>query len=191
MGNKAIRTKAEELLGYGMTKQQVFDNLMLEFPDARPKKVAEVLRYRPTLWSRERFRNVHLALLALIAAAALLRIAGPLLHDRVRLDMATAYLSLVPIATLLLGYTLYRWQGEVFEWVGWGNVLGALGLMGAFRRVVSDGEEPWDLLMKLLSVAIGVLALYLARKVFTKPVLVKDPGGMAHARYEFPVEGMD
>lgn len=190
MSNKVIRTKVDELLGYGMSKQQVFDNMMLEFPDARPKKVAEVLRYRPTLWSRERFRKVHLALLVLIAAAALLRIAGPLLYDGVRLDMSSAYLSLVPIATLLLGYTLYRWQGEVFEWVGWGNVLGALGLMGAVRRVVSNGEEPWDLLMKLLSVAIGVVALYLARKVFTKPVLVKDPGGMAPARYEFPVEGM-
>ncbi len=188
--NKAIRTKAEELLGYGMTKQQAFDTIMIEFPEARPKKVAELLRYRTTLWSRERFRKVHLVLMALIATAALLRIAGPLLNDGVRLDMATAYLSLVPIATLLLGYTLYRWQGEVFEWVGWGNVLGALGLMGAVRRVVSDGEEPWDLLMKLLSVAIGVVALYLARKVFTKPVLVKDPGGMAPARYEFPVEGM-
>jgi hypothetical protein len=191
MSNKAIRTKVDELLGYGMTKQQAYDNLMLAFPDARPKKVAEVLRYRPTLWSREHFRNVHRALMALIAAAALLRIAGPLLQDGVRMDMATAYLSLVPIATLLLGYTLYRWQGEVFEWVGWGNVVGALGLMGAVRRVVSDGEEPWDLLMKLLSVAIGVIALYLARKVFAKPDLVKDPGGMVPPRYEFPVEGMD
>jgi drug/metabolite transporter (DMT)-like permease len=190
MSNKAIRTKAEELLGYGMSKQQVFDNLMLEFPEARPKKLAEVLRYRPTLWSRERFRNVHLALLALIAAAALLRIAGPLLQDGVRMDMATAYLSLVPIATLLLGYTLYRWQGEVFEWVGWGNVLGAFGLMGAVRRVVSDGEEPWDLLMKLLSVAIGVIALYLARKVFAKPQEVKDVMGQAPPRYVFPEEGM-
>lgn len=188
--NKAIRTKAEELLGYGMTKQQAFDTIMIEFPEARPKKLAEALRYRPTLSSKERFRNVHRALLALIAVAALLRIAGPLLQDGVRMDMATAYLSLVPIATLLLGYTLYRWQGEVFEWVGWGNVLGALGLMGAVRRVMSDGEEPWNLLMKLLSVAIGVVALHLARKVFGKPREVKDLMGQAPPRYVFPEEGM-
>lgn len=32
MDKDSIRKKAEELLGFGMAKQQVFDNLMLEFP---------------------------------------------------------------------------------------------------------------------------------------------------------------
>ena len=74
MSTKAIQRKADELLSFGMNKQQVFDNLLLEFPVAKPKKVADLVRYRPTLWSRERYRSAHLALLALIAATALLRI---------------------------------------------------------------------------------------------------------------------
>jgi hypothetical protein len=45
------------------------------------------------------------------------------------------------------------------------------------------------LLMKVLSIAIGAIALYLARKVFQKPQVVKDPFGQAPPRYLFPVEG--
>jgi|GEM_PF-4587268 len=44
MSNKKMRTKADELLGFGMTKQQVYDVLLFEFFDAKPKKVVELLR---------------------------------------------------------------------------------------------------------------------------------------------------
>ena len=38
MSVKAIKAKAEELLSFGIPKQQAFDNLMLQFPEAKPKK---------------------------------------------------------------------------------------------------------------------------------------------------------
>lgn len=175
MSNKAIKAKAEELLSFGIPKQQVFDNLMLQFPEARPKKVAEAVRYMPSLLARERYRTLHLALLGLIAASALLRLARPLMQGSIGLDQATAYLSLVPIATLLMGYSLYRWQGQVFEWVGWGNVLGALGLMKNLGQFAMEGGDPWTLSGRILSVSIGGVALYLAYRVFTKPKMEKDP----------------
>ncbi|MBK6755488.1 MAG: hypothetical protein IPG69_18335 [Flavobacteriales bacterium] len=177
MSVKAIKAKAEELLSFGIPKQQAFDNLMLQFPEAKPKKVAEVLRYMPSLLARERYRSLHLALLGLIAASAALRLARPLLTGSVGLDQATAYLSLVPIATLLLGYSLYRWQGQVFEWVGWGNVVGVFGLMKELNLLAKDGVDLWDLSGRLLSVCIGGVALYLAYRVFTKPKVEKDPLG--------------
>lgn len=189
MSKKKIRTKAEEMLGYGMSKQQVYDLLVLEFPEAKPKKIAEMLRYRPTLWSKERFRNLHLTLLGIIALSALLRMVPAVLQDTIRWDMPTAYLSLVPIATLLLGYSLFVWQGEVFEWVGWGNVLGAFGLLGSLKDLDMQDADLGALLMKVLSIAIGAIALYLARKVFQKPQVVKDPFGQAPPRYVFPAEG--
>jgi hypothetical protein len=189
MSNKKMRTKAEELLDFGMTKQQVYDFLLLEFPEAKPKKVAEVLRYRPTLWAKERFRELHSVLLGLIALSALLRMLPAVMQDTIRWDMPTAYLSLVPIATLLLGYSLFVWQGEVFEWVGWGNVMGALGLLSSLKGLNMQDADLGALLMKVLSIAIGAIALYLARKVFAKPEVVKDPLGQAKLRYVFPVEG--
>ncbi len=175
MGNKAIKIKAEELLSFGIPKQQVFDNLLLQFPEAKPKKVAEVVRYMPSLMARDRFRTLHLTLLCLIAASAVLRLARPLLQGAIGPDQATAYLSLVPIATLLLGYSMYRWQGQVFEWVGWGNAVGAFGLLNDLSELVKDGGDLWTLTGRILSVSIGGVALYLAHQVFTKPKVEKDP----------------
>ena len=175
MGTKAIKRKAEEHLGYGLPKQQTYDLLMTEFPEAKPKKVAEVLRYMPSLQARERYRTLHLSLLGLIAASAALRLARPLMYGTIGMDQATAYLSLVPIATLLLGYSMYRWQGQVFEWVGWGNLVGVFGLMRDVNHFVKDGGEIWTISGRFLSVAIGAVALFLAHRVFTKPKVEKDP----------------
>lgn len=191
MSTKAIQRKADELLSFGMNKQQVFDNLLLEFPVAKPKKVADLVRYRPTLWSRERYRSAHLALLALIAATALLRILGPVLQHSIHMDMPTTYLTLVPIASLLLGYSLYRWQGQVFEWVGWGNLAGAFGLLNEIRELDMEALDLGGVLVKVLAVAIGALSLYLARKVFAKPQEVKDPLGQVPSHYLFPAEGIE
>ncbi|HRH70928.1 MAG TPA: hypothetical protein PLB89_15605 [Flavobacteriales bacterium] len=188
MSNKAIKAKAEELLSFGIPKQQVFDNLMLEFPEAKPKKVAEVVRYMPSQWSKERYRSVHLSLLALIAASALLRILEPLLNDGIRMDMPTAYLSLVPIASLLMGYSIYRWQGEVFGWVGWGNVFGFTGLVSALGALAKGQGDVKVILASAFTAGIGALALYLANKVFAKPQMLKDPQGLAPTRFIFADE---
>ncbi|MCW5900523.1 MAG: hypothetical protein KIT10_14760 [Flavobacteriales bacterium] len=189
MGMKAIKRKAAEHLGYGLPKQQTFDLLMAEFPEAKPKKVAELLRYMPTLWARERYRGMHLALLGLIAASALLRILGPVWQNTIRWDMPTAYLSLVPIASLLVGWSIYRWSGPVFEWVGWGNLFGATTLMSALGALAKGNGDPKTILASALTAGIGALALYLAHKVFAKPKVEKDPLGGAE-RVVFPEEGM-
>jgi predicted outer membrane lipoprotein len=191
MSTKAIQRKADELLSFGMTKQQVFDNLLLELPEAKPKKVADLVRYRPTLWSRERYRSMHLAVLTLIAASAVLRVLGPVLKHSIRMDMPTTYLTLVPIASLLLGYSLYRWQGQVFEWVGWANLAGAFGLLNAIRQLDMEAMDLGVLSVKVMSVAIGALSLYLARKVFSKPQEVLDPLGQVPSHYLFPAEGTE
>lgn len=189
MSNKAAKSKAVELLAFGVPKQQVFDNLRMEFPEVKPGKLAEWLRYMPTAYARERYRTMHLALLGIIVLSAVLRILRQVFSSGVHLDQATAYLSLIPIATLLMGWSLYRWQGQVFEWVGWGNALGVLGLLRELPHVVKNGGDPWTLSGRLLSVAIGAIALYLAYKVFAKPKVEKDPM-TGEKRYVFADEMM-
>lgn len=185
---RAIRTKAKELLGFGLSKQVAFDTIVLEHPEVKPKKVAEMLRYMPTQWSKERYKTVHAALLGLITLSALLRVAGPILNGELQLDMPTAYLMLVPIASFLLGYSLYRWHGEVFLWVGWGNAVGVFGLLKEIRQFDLEATDIGELFMKLMSVAIGVLSLYLAHRAFAKPKEVKDPQGIAPPRFAFADE---
>ncbi len=185
--SKALRKKATELLGFGMPKQAVFDTLVLEHPEAKPKKIAELLRYMPTQWAREKFRNAHWALLGIIALSAALRVLRSLLEKDIQFDQATAYLSLVPIATLLVGWSLFRWQGQVFEWVGWGNLLSATTLLNALSAAARGEGDAWTIALTALSVCIGALSIYLARNAFAKPKEEKDPLG-GPVRYMFPVE---
>jgi len=185
--SKAIRAKAKELLGFGMSKQAVFETLVMEHPEARPKRIAELLRYRPSQQARERYRTVHMALMAAIAASAAVRVLRPVLQDAIRMDQATAYLSLVPIASLLVGWSIYRWQGQVIEWVGWGNLLGASGLLGALKAVAKGQGDPWLIAGSALTALIGVLALVLSQRVFAKPKEERDPLG-GPSRFVFPDE---
>ncbi len=185
--SKAIRDKSQELLGFGMPKQAVFDTIVIEHPEAKPKKVADMLRYMPTQWSKERYRGMHLALLALIAASAALRILGPLMKDAIRWNMPTAYLSLVPIASLLVGWSIFRWQGQVFAWVGWGNVFGATGLISALGALAKGQGDPGAIVANAFTTSIGAMALFLAHKVFAKPRVEKDPSG-GRERYVFPMD---
>jgi len=190
MGNKAIKRKAEEHLGRGMPKRQVFDLLMAEFPEAQPKKVAEVLRYMPTLQARERYRSLHRLLMAAIALHAVLRVLRPALDaDFVWAD-PSRIVGVVPFATLLLGYSVYRWRGQLFEWVGWMNVIGAYGAIKVLQVWQNGGGDAWRTVYSLLPVGIGALALYLAHKVFAKPKVERDPVGQRAKRYVFPEEGM-
>ncbi len=173
MGKRRIRKRASELLDQGFAKQQAYDILSSEYPDAKPKRVADVLRYMPTQVDRERFRTWHGALLLLVLLNTLLRLVPKLLDQPVDWAGSYRFVTLVPIATLLVGYSLYRWQGQVFMWVGWANVLAVFALLKAFSALAKDGVPGWALAVEVSSLLIGAVALYLAYKVFPKYVVEK------------------
>lgn len=185
--SKAIRNKATELIGYGLPKQVVYDTIVIEHPEAKPKKVADLLRYMPTQQARERFGKPHQALLGTIALSAALRVLRSLMEKDIQLDQATAYLSLVPIATVLVGWSLYRWQGQVFQWVGWGNLFSGTTLLSALQDLAKGEGDPWVIVLSALSAGTGALSLYLVHRVFAKPKEEKDPLG-GPSRYTFPLE---
>jgi hypothetical protein len=177
MSNKAIRTKAEELLSFGIPKQQVFDNLLLQFPEARPKKVAEVVRYLPALQARERYRSVHVALLITIVLSAVLRIVYPLLDPDYDWANGFKYVSLVPVATVLVGWSIYRWQGQVLTWVGWGNLATAGSLVKQLAKFAGGEADLWNVAVAAMPVLIGVLALMLVYGAFPGYKVEKHPMG--------------
>lgn len=187
MGQTAIRKKADELLGYGYTKQRVVDLVLMEHPQEKPRKVAEVVRYRPSLLARDRYGNLHTALMLVILIYGALRVLKPIIEG---VDWSSSYrlLSLAPIATVLLGWSIYRWEGQVFGWVGWVNVIGITSLPSAIKEVAAGDGDAWKLAFSVLSVCIGGMALYLAHRVFPKFKEEKDPLGVAPPRYVFPEE---
>lgn len=188
MGMSAIKKQADELLGFGVSHQQVFDQLVVEHPDAKPKRIAEHLRYQPSLLARERYRDLHRAMLAMIVISAALRVWRSTIGMDFDWGQQVAFVSLVPIASLLVGYTLLKWQGAVFQWVGWGNLVSVTALFKALSAM-GRGEPPtWDMLIILLSVGTGAIALFLFHKAFPKFQEEKDPLG-GPKRYVFTPDG--
>lgn len=188
MSMKPVRERAEELLALGHPKQETFDRLVLEFPAAKPKRVAKILRYKATEQDQQRFRDLHIALLSLVLLNAVLRLLPKVLDQDVDWSESYRFVSLVPIASLLVGYSLYRWQGQVFLWVGWANVLAVFGLVRALSELTKGSPPDWALAVEVSSVLIGAMALYLANKVFQKYEVQPDPSGNGTKRYLFREE---
>lgn len=184
MAWKQAEKEAEQLLGIGLGHQQVFEQVRLQHPDVKPKKIAEWLRQRPSNMAKDRYRTPHQVLLALVAISAALRIWSAFGHRTIDVEHAWRLIGLVPFATLFMAWALYRWNGQHFQWVGWMNILGVFGVMPVLTRLASEGLITLVEVSGIISVVIGVLALYLHSKAFPKYSFHKDPMG-GPGRYEF------
>ena len=187
MSSKALRRQADELLRQGWSRQQAFDMLQADDPRVKPKRLAEILRNLPTLLDRERYQSTLNLLLSVMVLYAVLSVVHEFQGREFRWMGNKRFLMLVPVATILLGWSVYRWRGQVFRWVGWVNVLGAVSLIGAYSALFRGAGDHWRVVLDTLSVIIGGLALYLAFKVFPKYDVVRDDH--AGPQYEFPEEG--
>lgn len=188
MQQKLLRRRAEELAGYGYSRQHVFETLRLEHPEVKPTKVADLVRYIPSLAAREHFKPYHQALLACIIGFALLQLLKPLIADEVELDTNWRTLRLFPIATIFLGIAVYRYRGEVLQWLAFINGIQVFALIADLNELTNGRVEPWSFAQHALCVAIAALAAYLLVKMYPKYRSEKDPLGNMPARVVFPPE---
>lgn len=172
----------------GYSRQHIQDELVMMHPEAKPKRIAEVLRYLAPETTRVHFRTYQQGLLAIVVLAGALELARAL-DGFLGADIKPWRLfSVIPFATLILGHALYKWRGESLYWLAILNGFGALGLISAVQDLVAGEPEPWVLSRKLMSLAICILASYLANKAFPKYAVQKDHLGAAPPRYVFPSE---
>ena len=174
MSRKQQKRTAEELLGLGFTHQQVHDQLMREYPDAKPKRLAEMLRYMPSLWAKERLEKLHQLLLGLILLNGALHLWHRFEPTTFRWEHAHRFISVVPVATMLVWWGIKRWRGELFQWVGIGNLLGALGLVKQLKAFAQGEVDPWNMLFGLFALAIGILAYTIFKQAFPKYTMSHD-----------------
>lgn len=175
MAKHKIKDEAKELLGHGLPHQLAFDQLLAQYPQEKPKRIADRLRYMPSLAAKEKYHAEQRVLLALVIVSALLSVWRA--FDGLPTDWwgSIRLLRLVPFASLFLAYGVWQWDGRHFEWVGWMNMLGAMGVLKAISAVADGSPLTTHLAGNVLSVAIGGLALYLLHKAFPKYTKEKDP----------------
>lgn len=177
MSRSAQKRTAKELFDLGFAHQQVFDQVMMEHPDAKPKRVAEMVRQIPTVFAKERFAQQHQLLLGIILLSSALRLVQAQFEGWGHWTHGLRLLTLVPIATVLVAYAIYRWNGEVLKWVGIGNLLGGLGFIRHLDDLFTGDFDPWRFTFEVLSLAIGILAFYLYKQAFPKYRMENDHSG--------------
>ena len=177
MAQKKLKQDVQEMLDMGFSHQQAFDQLVMQHPEAKPKKTAELLRHRPSRAAKERYRTLHQVLVALVAISAALRLWAAFDGREFDSEHAWRLIGLVPFATLFMAYALYHWDGQHFQWVGWMNLLGAFGALRTLNSAITGSVISLGEASGLISVAIGALALYLHGKAFPKYSFHKDPMG--------------
>jgi hypothetical protein len=177
MSRSAQKRTAKELFDLGFAHQQVFDQVMMEHPDAKPKRVAEMVRQMPTVFAKERFAQLHQLLLGVILLSSALRLVQAQFVGWGHWTHGLRLFTLVPIATVLVGYAIYRWNGEVLKWVGIGNLLGGLGFIRHLDDLFTGDIDPWRVTFEVLSLAIGALAFYLYKEAFPKYRVENDHTG--------------
>jgi len=72
MNKKRIRKEAEERISIGYTRQHVFEELMLEYPEEKPKAIADLVRFVPSIAAREHYKVYQHGLMAVIVGYAAL-----------------------------------------------------------------------------------------------------------------------
>lgn len=190
MTRKEVRRYAEERLSWGYSRQHVFDELRAQGTGMKDGRLAEVIRYIPSQAGRERYGTLNHVLLGLIAAYGLVQLLRPLLEGPWEQPSAYRMFTILPIATVFLGYAVYRFRGEAYTWLGLINFWSSLGILGDLKHFNNGDWDPWTLAKRALSLAIACLAWYLAVRLFPRAKKEKDPLGQGPSRYVFPPDDL-
>lgn len=179
-----MKTEVRDMLDLGYDHQQAFDQLVLLHPRAKPKRIARALGNIPARLARERYKGALQLLMGLVLLNGALYAWDNWTESPPDQEHWWRWFMLVPFFSLFLLYGLYQWEREVFEFVGWFNLLGVLRLFGDLQALSGGHPLTMSMASHMVSVAIGLVAVYLHRRAFVKHVVHKDPMG-GPDRYEF------
>ncbi|MEO8733013.1 MAG: hypothetical protein ABI373_01645 [Flavobacteriales bacterium] len=158
MGKREIRKAVEAKIELGYSRQHAFDEMRLERPETDLKRLADAVRYVPSLSARQHYRVEQGALLAVIAASALLQfIHAPEILQGQAVDAKTILLA-IPVASIALGIGILRYHAQLYRW------LAILSMYGIFRRmgvVHVEEMDAWTIAHYALTVASAALAFFL------------------------------
>lgn len=188
MKKKRIRGLAEERIDLGYSRQHIQNELEVIHPEESPERIAKVLRFLAPDATRSYFRSYQQGLLVAVIVLSVLELVRALEEPWAYQLRVWGWFSLIPFATLFLGYSIYRWRGNGLWWLAVINGISALGLVRALQDLAAGDIDPLELSRMLLSLAICILATHLYRNAFPKFNVVKDRVGNGRVRIVFPPE---
>jgi hypothetical protein len=164
----------------------MFEELVLEHPEVKPRKIADTVRFVPSLAARTQYQAYHQALLWAIAAYAVLQLVDALHSERSGAPFHLGLLRTLPLATVLLAYSVFNHRGRVYQWLIIVNIGSVIGTLGLVPDIIQGDVGPWTVARRLVTVAICALAWFLHLRMVPKYTVLKDATGTS--RFLFPPE---
>ena len=157
---RAIRKRAEELAEEGLGRQHIYDQILLEGTTLKEEKVAEIVRWVPSLAAREAYKVPHALLLVVLWAVAVLKSWAGLSLAAEKGWGALIFMILLPSATVYMAVMIAKYRGQYYRWAAF---LAIYGLLRNFGMILKE-LDPLSVLDILPAVIIAVLGLYLHNK---------------------------
>ena len=170
MTKKEIRRAARDMILAGSTRQQAFVAMQQQSTEPA-EKVADLVRYIPTLEARRKYHTPWVALIVLMLLGVLVKV---FLGYLVMLENGNAWwpaLLLMPLVNVLLTVGVIQYRGETFRFITFLTVIGVLRGIGQHAA----GGFGLDFLLDMLFAGVLIaLSYYLNTRMVSAPKEVKE-----------------
>tara|TARA_B110000211_G_C13846582_1_gene450301 strand:+ start:68 stop:640 length:573 start_codon:yes stop_codon:yes gene_type:complete len=171
MTKKEIRKAAEEKIKSGKTRQESFTEIKAEATKMKAEDIAKIIRYIPTLDSRNKYKTPHTILLILLGISILFKMIAGL---PIVLEKGINWLPIIfllPIINIVLTYGVATYKGQFYKYIG---IFTAISLVNGLKEII--GVDFDSLLLIDFSLAGGLIGLgfYLNSKMTSDFKTVKE-----------------
>ena len=160
MKRSAVSKLINEQIQSGKTRQETFEEL--KEIDYDKKKLRDLVRYTPTLDSREKYKMVNLTLAAILLIFGIIKvIVGVSMLEGIGAPVILLAILIFPLIDILFAVAVLRWRGRVYNGI---MLLTGLGLMRSFKEF--EGMNTLEIALGVGSAVLVIgVAAYLSLKV--------------------------
>lgn len=162
MGKKDIRRAVEAKIALGYSRQHAYDEMHLEHPEVSSKKLANMVRYTPSLAARQRYRTEYGALLVTVGMYVLLPVIHSLTTPGRQALFGHGMFAAFPFAMVGMGIAIARYRLQVLPWL---IVITLFSLLRVYNHQYEILEDIWAIARYVLAAIIAGLSILLYLKL--------------------------
>ena len=188
MTKRELRKKAQDKIVEGKSRQQVFEEMKAEHA-TRIAEIVKIVRFMPSLATREKYKTYHILLLTFLGISIALKIVAVLPMIIEHGINWLPVLLLLPVINLLLIIMVASYNGQAYKLVAILSFIGVVRSLGELGKVAFD---PWMLVGFGLAGALIGLGFFMHSKMVSEYQLVSESYTTAEGKegvrkvYKFP-----
>lgn len=162
MRKQAIQKAVDAKIALGYSRQHAYDELRLEYPEASSRKLANLVRYTPSLAARQRYRTEHGALLMATGLHVLLPVMHVFAMPGRQSLFGQGLFAAIPFAMIGIAIAIARYRLHVLPWL---IVIALLSLFRGYNHQEEVLQDTWTIVAYVLTAIIAGLSILLHQRL--------------------------